>query len=41
MYAGSERHYCFGCGEGGDAPDFIRRVEGLSLPEAVQAKAAA
>ena len=31
---------CFGCGEGG-VPDFIRRVEGLSLPEAVQTQAAA
>ena len=35
MYADSERFYCFGCGEGGDVLDFIRRVENLSLPEAI------
>ena len=35
VYADSERFYCFGCGEGGDVLDFIRRVENLSLPEAI------
>ena len=35
MYGDSERFYCFGCGEGGDVLDFIQRVEGLSLPEAI------
>ena len=37
VYADSERFYCFGCGEGGDVLDFIRRVENLSLPEAIAA----
>ena len=32
VYGDSERFYCFGCGEGGDVLDFIRRVENLSLP---------
>ena len=36
MYADSERWYCFGCGLGGDVLDFVRRVENLSLPEAIQ-----
>ena len=35
VYADSERWYCFGCGLGGDVLDFIRRVEDLSLPEAI------
>ena len=35
VYADSERFYCFGCGLGGDVLDFIRRVENLSLPEAI------
>ena len=35
MYADSERFYCFGCGEGGDVLDFIRRSENLTLPEAI------
>ena len=35
VYADSERFYCFGCGEGGDVLDFIRRSENLSLPEAI------
>ncbi len=35
VYADTERFYCFGCGAGGDVLDFIRRVEGLSLPEAI------
>ena len=36
VYADSERFYCFGCGLGGDVLDFIRRVENLSLPEAIE-----
>ncbi len=36
VYADSERWYCFGCGEGGDVLDFLRRAEGLSLPEAIR-----
>ena len=36
VYADSERWYCFGCGLGGDVLDFIRRVENLSLPEAIR-----
>ncbi len=36
VYADSERWYCFGCGDGGDVLDFIRRFEGLSLPEAIR-----
>ena len=35
VYGDSERFYCFGCGEGGDVLDFVRRVENLSLPEAI------
>ena len=36
VYADSERWYCFGCGLGGDVLDFVRRVDNLSLPEAIQ-----
>ncbi len=36
VYADTERWYCFGCGEGGDVLDFIRRIEDLSLPEAIR-----
>ena len=36
VYADSERWYCFGCGEGGDVLDFVRRVESLDLPEAIR-----
>ena len=35
VYADSERWYCFGCGLGGDVLDFIRRVDNLTLPEAI------
>ena len=35
VYADSERFYCFGCGEGGDVLDFVRRMEDLTLPEAI------
>ena len=36
VYGDSERWYCFGCGLGGDVLDFIRRVEDLSLPQAIR-----
>ena len=36
VYGDSERWFCFGCGEGGDVLDFMRRVESLSLPEAIR-----
>ncbi len=36
VYADSQRFHCFGCGEGGDVLDFVRRAEGLSLPEAIR-----
>ncbi|WP_305042097.1 DNA primase [Geoalkalibacter sp.] len=29
-------YHCFGCGVGGDAISFVRRMEGLSFPEAVR-----
>ena len=36
VYGDTERFWCFGCGEGGDVLDFVQRVDGLSLPEAIQ-----
>ncbi|MYH06288.1 MAG: hypothetical protein F4194_07400 [Acidimicrobiia bacterium] len=36
VYADTDRWYCFGCGDGGDALDFLQRAEGLSLPEAIR-----
>ena len=36
VYGDTERFWCFGCGTGGDVLDFIRLVEGLSLPEAIR-----
>ena len=36
VYGDSDRWYCYGCGLGGDVLDFIRRVENLSLPEAIR-----
>ena len=36
VYGDTERFWCFGCGEGGDVLDFVQRIEGLSLPEAIQ-----
>ena len=36
VYGDTERWYCFGCGEGGDVLDFVRRVESLSLPQAIR-----
>ena len=37
---GTSWWHCFGCGEGGDLIDFVRRIEGLSFPEAVEFLAA-
>ncbi len=36
VYADSQRWYCFGCGLGGDVLDFIQRVDGVDLPEAIR-----
>ena len=36
VYGDTERWYCFGCGQGGDVLDFLQRLEGLSLPEAIR-----
>ena len=35
VYSDTERFYCFGCGAGGDVLDFVQRMEGLTLPEAI------
>ena len=36
VYADSQRWYCFGCGLGGDVLDFIQRLDGVGLPEAIR-----
>ena len=36
VYADTEKFYCFGCGTGGDVLDFVQRMEGLTLPEAIR-----
>ena len=36
VYGDSERFYYFGCGAGGDVLDFLQRMEGLTLPEAIR-----
>ena len=36
VYSDSQRFYCFGCGAGGDVLDFVGRMEGLTLPEAIR-----
>ncbi|MDE2752508.1 MAG: DNA primase [Gemmatimonadota bacterium] len=36
VYGDTEKYWCFGCGAGGDVLDFIQRVEGLTLPEAIR-----
>ena len=36
VYADTEKFYCFGCGSGGDVLDFMQRMEGLTLPEAIR-----
>ena len=35
VYEDSQKFWCFGCGSGGDVLDFIRRMEDLTLPEAI------
>ena len=35
VYGDSQRYYCFGCGAGGDVLDFVGRMEGLTLPQAI------
>lgn len=34
VYADSQRFHCFGCGTWGDALDFIRKLDGVSIQEA-------
>lgn len=36
VYADTERFWCFGCGAGGDVLDFVGRMEGLTLPQAIR-----
>ena len=36
VYEDSQRFWCFGCGAGGDVLDFVGRMEGLTLPEAIR-----
>ena len=36
VYADTQRWYCFGCGRGGDVLDFIQRIDGVGLPEAIR-----
>ena len=36
VYADSQRWFCFGCGLGGDVLDFIQRLDGVDLPEAIR-----
>ena len=36
VYGDSQRYYCFGCRAGGDVLDFVGRMEGLTLPEAIR-----
>ena len=36
VYGDSQRFYCFGCGAGGDVLDFVQKVEGVGLPEAIR-----
>jgi|GEM_PF-912429 len=33
---GTERFFCFGCGEKGDVLDFVQKVKGVNLPEAIR-----
>ena len=36
VYADTEKFHCFGCGSRGDVLDFVQRMEGLTLPEAIR-----
>jgi hypothetical protein len=33
---GVERFHCFGCGERGDVMDFVQKIKGVNLPEAIK-----
>jgi DNA primase len=39
VMASENRWYCFGCSEGGDLFDFLRKIEGLTFVEAVESLA--
>ncbi len=34
--ADRQRFHCFGCGESGDVIDFVRKINGFSLPDALR-----
>ena len=36
VFTASRSFYCFGCGAGGDAISFVRRIENLEYPDAVE-----
>ena len=36
VYGDTARFHCFGCGATGDVLDFVQRVEGLTLPQAIR-----
>ena len=36
VYDNTEKFHCFGCGARGDVLDFVGRMEGLTLPEAIR-----
>ena len=36
VYANTQKFHCFGCGAHGDVLDFVGRMEGLTLPEAIR-----
>ena len=36
VFTASRSFYCFGCGAGGDAISFVRRMENLDYPDAVE-----
>lgn len=36
VFGGKANFYCFGCGAGGDAINFVRRIENLEFEEAVE-----
>ena len=36
VYGDTARFHCFGCGASGDVLDFVQRLEGLTLPQAIR-----
>ena len=36
VFSGSNSFYCFGCGAAGDSINFVRRIENLDYPDAVE-----